>query len=142
MVAPLMATAAPELLQSPVNVLRLRLHPRGIAPLIANGTQWREQLFARLRRQIEISADAVLSDLLSELMAYPVLANGVRGDANPPASDVVVPLSLTTQAGTLNFISTTTVFGTPIDVTLSELAIEAFFPADAITAGILRQMAA
>ncbi|MBB6095751.1 transcriptional regulator with XRE-family HTH domain [Povalibacter uvarum] len=141
MVGLLMSSASPELLQPPINVLRLTLHPQGIAPIIANAAQWREHLFARLRRQIEVSADAVLNDLLKELTTYPSAAPPKRSDVTAHGSDVIVPLSLTTPHGTLNFISTTTVFGTPIDVTLAELAIEAFFPADQATADILRQMA-
>lgn len=141
MVGPLMAGASPELLQAPINVLRLTLHPQGLAPQVANLVQWREHLFARLRRQIEVSADAVLAALLKELTDYPAPLRTGREDLRTPG-DVVVPFSLVSPAGTLNFISTTTVFGTPIDVTLSELAIEAFFPADEQTAQALRQMAA
>lgn len=142
MVGPFMAGASTELLQPPVNVLRLSLHPQGMAPQIANPLQWREHLFARLRRQIEVSADARLVALLKELMSYPAPARTGREDMRVNGNDVVVPLSLNTPAGTLNFISTTTVFGTPIDVTLAELAIEAFFPADEHTTQALRQMAA
>ncbi|WP_331609507.1 helix-turn-helix transcriptional regulator [Povalibacter sp.] len=138
-VSPLLAGASPELLQPPINVLRLSLHPRGLAPQIANLGQWRAHLIARLRRQIELSADATLSELLDELLPYP---SPRTQEAELPGSAVAIPLSLASPAGTLNFISTTTVFGTPIDVTLSELAIEAFFPADAATAGLLRQLAA
>lgn len=141
MVGLLMSSASPELLQAPINVLRLSLHPKGIAPIIANAAQWREHLFARLRRQIEVSADAVLNDLLQELMTYPSPPLAKRNDPAAQGNDVIVPLSLATPQGTLNFISTTTVFGTPIDVTLAELAIEAFFPADPATADMLRQIA-
>lgn len=139
MIAPLLGVASAQLLQPPVNVLRLSLHPEGLAPAIANLAQWRAHLLARLRRQIEITADARLIVLLQELQTYP--------SATPPACDmeaniVVVPMRLVTPAGTLNLISTTTVFGTPVDITLSELAIEAFFPADTATMEILRGVAA
>ena len=131
------------LLQPPVNVLRLSLHPQGLAPRIANLTEWRAHLLARLHRQIEVSADPVLPSLMRELAAYPAPA-GTRSGRPPTGHEfagVVVPLQLATDAGTLSFFSTTTVFGTPLDITLSELALEAFFPADAGTADRLRRLA-
>jgi transcriptional regulator with XRE-family HTH domain len=142
-VAPLIARADPRLLQPPVNVLRLSLHPNGLAPRIGNLPEWRAHLLERLRRQVEVSADPVLSELLKELRAYPVpsVARARRPDNGRELSRVVVPFQFVTDAGTLSFFSTTTVFGTPIDITLSELAIEAFFPADATTADALRTMA-
>jgi transcriptional regulator with XRE-family HTH domain len=128
------------LLQPPLNVLRVSLHPDGLAPRIVNLAQWRAHVFARLRRQIELSADAVLVTLLAELRDYPGDAASVA-EARNAESSFVVPLRLATPAGVLAFISTTTVFGTPIDVTLSELALETFFPADAATAAALRHLA-
>ena len=141
----LISAADASLLQPPVNVLRLSLHPNGLAPRIANLAQWRAHVLARLHQQIEISADPVLGELMTELAAYPV-SRTERGSGSPPGAhdygDVVVPVQFVTDAGLLSFFSTTTVFGTPLDVTLSELAIEAFFPADAATAATLRQMPA
>jgi len=133
----LMAGAAPELLQPPVNVLRLSLHPDGLAKQIVNLTAWRAHVLERLRQQIVASGDDELRGLADELRGYP----GPRH--NEPAADqhVVVPLVLDTPDGTLSFISTTTVFGTPVDVTLSELALETFFPADAATADRLTRVA-
>ncbi len=138
MVAPLFAGAAPALLAPPINVLRLSLHPKGLAPKILNLAQWREQILARLRDQIAASADPVLADLHRELSAYPAPRAGKVAD---DFGGVAVPLRLATDRGVLSFISTTTVFGTPVDVILSELAIEAFFPADPETAEILRAIA-
>lgn len=142
-VVPLLAGADAALLRPPVNVLRLSLHPDGLAPRIANLPEWREHLLARLRRQVEISADPVLLDLLRELGEYkaPRAAASATPPANPDYAGVVVPFRLVTDAGTLAFFSTTTVFGTPVDITLSELAIEAFFPADAATAETVRRLA-
>jgi len=139
----LMAGADPSLLKSPVNVLRLSLHPKGLAPRIANLPEWRGHLLERLRRQIEFTADAVLVDLMAELQAYPAPAGGVTALAPPEEVhlDIVVPFRLATESGILSFLSTTTVFGTPVDVTLSELAVESFFPADAFTAEALRRLA-
>jgi transcriptional regulator with XRE-family HTH domain len=142
-VMPLLGGADPSLLEPPINVLRLSLHPDGVAPRIANLAEWRAHILARLRQQIDISADAVLVALYEELSGYP--APSVDPRRPPPRHEaefgnVVVPLQLASEEGTLSFFSTTTVFGTPIDVTLAELAIEAFFPADAATADILRRL--
>src|SRR5262245_23798594 len=139
----LIGGADPALLEPPVNVLRLSLHPRGLAPRIANLAEWRAHLLARLRQQIEISGDPTLARLLRELGAYPLPGRPPAGkpDADRASIGVVVPLRLTTEGGTLSFISTTTVFGTPLDITLSELALESFFPADASTADALRHLA-
>ncbi len=153
MVAPLLAAADAALLKSPVNVLRLSLHPQGLAGRIANYAEWRAHLLARLKRQIDISADATLLALLAELSAYPppsqltqprVVQRRVVQRHMPQARDaasLAVPLQFVTEAGTLSFYSTTMLFGTPVDITLAELAIESFFPADAETAALLRQMA-
>jgi len=130
-----------SLLVPPANVLRLGLHPLGLAPRIANLGEWRDHLLTRLRRQVADTGDAVLRALLDELSQYP--ATNAHSTASRAARDyagVVVPLELVTAAGTLAFFGTITVFGTPLDVTLSELAVEAFFPADAATAAHLRTL--
>jgi len=137
--APLLTGASPELLAAPVNVLRLALHPKGLAPRIANLAEWRMHLLARLRQQVEHRADPVLSELLAELRGYPgASALPLHGTDEDPASHMIVPLRLKTADGELSFISTTLVFGTPLDVTSSELAIESFFPGDEATARALR----
>ena len=141
-VAPLLTGVAPALLRPPLNVLRLSLHPEGLAPRIANLTEWRGHLFARLSRQVSLTADAGLAELLRELRDYPAPAlEAPFPHPDRAAASVVVPLCLTTDAGTLSFISTSTVFGTPVEVTLAELALETFFPADAATAAALRRLA-
>ncbi len=132
------------LMQPPVNVLRLGLHPRGLAPRIANYTQWRAHVLMRLRQQIAATADPILMELLAELESYPVPAAsddemGLADDVD--YGGVVVPFRLRTEYGVLSFFSTTTVFGTPLDITLAELAIESFFPADAQTTEALNRMA-
>lgn len=136
----LLARAAPALLQAPVNVLRLSLHPQGLAPQIANLVQWREHLFERLRQQIAATGDVWLTGLLEELQAYPAPAQGDAPVLDGEHPGLVVPFRFRTPAGVLNFISTTTVFGSPVDVTLQELAVESFFPADTATAEALRAM--
>jgi transcriptional regulator with XRE-family HTH domain len=138
-VAPLLAGAAPALLKPPVNVLRLSLHPDGLAPRIANLPEWRAHLLERLRKQIDASADPVLVVLLEELRALPAPSRRPPPAPNPDYAGVVVPLKLATEAGVLSFLSTTTVFGTPVDVTLSEIALESFFPADRATAEALQR---
>ena len=124
-VGPFMMVDDASLLEPPINVLRATLHPRGIAPRIANLGEWRAHVLERVRRQIDASGDPVLIALLEELRSYP---------APPPKptrdyGGVVIPIELITDNGTLAFFSTTTIFGTPVDVTLSELAVEAFYPA-------------
>ncbi len=129
-VAPLLAGIEPSLLQPPVNVLRLSLHPGGIAPRIVNASEWRTHIVERLRRQVAATADATLGALLEELRCYPLVGEGTsRPEGLGDFGGVIVPLRLRTEAGVLSFVSTTTIFGTPVDVTLSELAIESFFPA-------------
>jgi len=130
---------APHLKQPPVNVLRLSLHPEGLAPRILNLGEWRAHLLERLHHQVALTADPVLATLAEELRAYP-------SPPAPPAPEaasghaVAVPLRVQSPIGTLSFISTTTVFGTPIDITLAELALETFFPADEATAQTLRRL--
>ncbi len=149
MVMLLIARVAPALQQPPVNVLRLSLHPEGLAPLVANLAGWRAHVLARLQRQCSATGDPVLLALLEELRALPVAggtaADSAAGHAEPPNGfdDVAVPLQLLSpldpSAAPLNFITTLTVFGAPHDLTLAELAIETLLPADEATAEALRQ---
>jgi len=140
-VGPLLAGVEdPALMEPPVNVLRLCLHPKGLAPLIVNLAEWRAHLLARLKRQNEAFADPLLEDLEEELRAYP---GGVSHGRIVYDEGTAIAHILRLKAGTdvLSFISTITVFGTALDVTLSELAIESFFPADPETAAVLTHMA-
>ncbi len=137
----LLAGTDPGMLQPPINVLRLSLHPKGLASRIANLPEWRTHLLARLRQQIDITADPALTDLLRELADYPVPSSDRSGKRAGEDMAVAVPFQLITEAGLLAFFSTTMIFGTPVDVTLSELAVESFFPADAQTAETLRRLA-
>ncbi len=136
----LLAGADPSLLQPPINVLRLSLHPGGLAPRIVNLHDWREHLLARLERQAAGSGDPVLAAMLEELRAYPA-AGPKRAGERASGHEVVVPLLLDSDLGRLSFISTTMVFGTPNDILLSELAIETFLPGDEATADLLRRSA-
>jgi len=133
----LMAGAAPKLLEPPVNVLRLALHPEGLAPAIINLGEFKAHLVERLNRQLAMTGDTVLAELIAELIAYP--APQPSQAAEPTALFTV--MRIVSPAGELSFFSTTTMFGTPHEVTLSEMAIEAFFPADAATSDRLRILA-
>jgi transcriptional regulator with XRE-family HTH domain len=138
-VAPLLEGTDRSLHEPPVNVLRMSLHPGGLAPRIVNIIEWRSHLFERLRRQIDLTADPTLVELLKELRSYPVPEAQKAREPSVDYAGVVVPFRVRAGDGELAFFSTTTVFGTPIDITLSELAIEAFFPADEATVAALRR---
>jgi transcriptional regulator with XRE-family HTH domain len=134
----LMAGLPEDLLAPPMNVLRASLHPDGLAPRIRNLRQWRAHLLERLERQARLTQDPALRTLHEELAAYPAAADGDEDvDAIAP-NEVVVPLLLDVDGTPLSFFSTVTTFGTAVDITVEELAIESFFPADARTAELLR----
>jgi transcriptional regulator with XRE-family HTH domain len=116
---------SPTLLEPPVNALRVSLHPDGLAPRIGNLAEWSAHLLDRLRRERDVSGDPALAALYDELRAYPRVVERVE-HAGPA---LFVPLEL----DGLRFFSTVATFGTALDVTLAELSIESFFPADAAT---------
>ena len=125
---------APSLLEPPVNVLRLSLHPDGMAPRIANLAEWRAHLLTRLHRQAATTGDARLAVLHEEMRGYP------GGESEPPkVTDVVVPLRYRRGGRELSFFSMTAVVGAPMDITVGELALESFYPADESTAEALRK---
>ncbi|WP_299844588.1 helix-turn-helix domain-containing protein [uncultured Jannaschia sp.] len=137
----LMVGVAPHLLNRDVNVLRLSLHPEGLAPRILNLGEWRGHVLARLGHEIERSADPKLAALREELSGYSTPTSDRPRPPDPkPHQDIAIPLRLRSDAGPLSFLSTTTVFGTAVDVTLSEVTIEAFFPMDAETAQAMAGM--
>lgn len=137
-VSMMMGGVSEVLLRPPVNALRLALHPDGAAPRIANFVEWRAHILERLRHQVDTTGDETLAALEQELLDYPAPAGiepWVKDD-----SRVLVPLRLRTPVGLLRLVSTTMVFGTPLDVTLSELAIEVFLPVDEETAAAIRAL--
>ena len=140
-VAVLLGQTDPELLAPPVNVLRVSLHPRGMAPRIVNLGEWRAHLFGRLRRQIALTADPGLAELYQELRAYPCDQPEPEVEV-PGPGDVVIPLRVRHGDRELSFLSIVASFGTPLDVTVSELAIESFYPADPGTGSALRELVA
>ena len=129
---PLLEGVSDALLAPPVNVLRLALHPEGLAPRIRNLAQWRGHLLHRLTREHAITGDPELGALRQELAAYP----GPEAET-PPGAAIMVELHLDAGEQELAFFSTVTTFGTALDVTVAELSIEAFFPANAATAQAL-----
>src|SRR5712671_2672665 len=138
MVAPLLEGVPQRLLGPPLNILRLAFHPEALAPRTVNLAEWASHLLERLHRQCEATADPGLLKLYTELRAYPIPAR-----SGPLSADnVAIPFKMRLNGDVLSFISTTMIFGTPVDVTLSELALETFFPADDLTAERMRNMAA
>jgi len=137
----LVAGVDPLLLRPPVNVLRLWLHPAGLAPRIANLREWRDHMIQRLRRRIEAIGDPDLSDLVEEIQDYPLPRGGPLPLASRAGEQTVLPFRLVTIDGTMSFCSTVTTFDTALDVRISELSVETLLPLDQETATILRQMA-
>jgi transcriptional regulator with XRE-family HTH domain len=131
-----------DLLRQPVNAVRLILHPSGMGPRIVNFSEWRGHTIALLRRQIAARADPQIQALLTEVMAYPVPDDGNLADSADDSQRYAMPLKIATRLGTVSFLNTTTIFGTPTDVTLSELALEMLFPADDQTIAVVNAMVA
>jgi transcriptional regulator with XRE-family HTH domain len=126
-----------ELLAPPLNALRVTLHPEGMAPHIINFREWSDHLLTRLHRQALLSQEPALAALERELLTYPGVepASGV----SEPANMLFVPLRLRLPSGTeLSLFSTLATFGTALDITLEELSIESFFPANEATEAYLR----
>jgi transcriptional regulator with XRE-family HTH domain len=134
----LIAGVPERMLEPPVNVLRLSLHPEGLAPRIVNLGEWRELALSRLAREAVASGDPALAALHDELAAYP------GGEAGPGVDaafgEIAVPFRLRHGDAELAFLSTLTTFGTAVDVTLAELSIESFFPTDEATAEAMRSL--
>jgi len=138
MVMPLLEGIPARLLGEPLNILRLAFHPEALAPRTVNLAEWSSHLLERLHRQCEATADPGLIKLYRELKGYPMPARS----APLSADNVAIPFKMRLNGDVLSFISTTMIFGTPVDITLSELALETFFPADDLTAERMRSMAA
>jgi transcriptional regulator with XRE-family HTH domain len=136
---PMYAGVAAALLEPPVNAARLSLHPDGLAPRIVNYAEWRAHLLARLRREIDLTADPGLIALLEEALGWPHPPSAAPARPNQ-APEMVIPFTLRIGDDVVSFLSTTMVFGTSVEVTLSELALECFFPADPATAATVRRL--
>jgi transcriptional regulator with XRE-family HTH domain len=131
---------SPDLLRAPINAMRLILHPAGMGPRIVNFAEWRAHALAVLRQQVETHADPVIQRLHAEISAYPVPRGSESRGGADASGRLATPLRIATRLGTVSFLNAVTVFGTPNDVTLSELALEMLFPADATTIEIVRSM--
>jgi transcriptional regulator with XRE-family HTH domain len=138
----LVAGVAAELAEPPVNVLRLSLHPCGLAPRIINLAEWGAYLIGRLRGQIAVSADPFLEDLAHEVSQYPGTGGrrAAEQETGHAGGQIFVPLRLRHEGTELRLLNTLTTFGAPRDVTLAELVLEAFYPADPATADALRAL--
>ncbi|MHB8813749.1 MAG: helix-turn-helix domain-containing protein [Steroidobacteraceae bacterium] len=122
----LMQGAAPHLLEPPINVIRVSLHPEGVASRIENLGEWKAHLMHRLRRQFDTTGDPALQALMTEMEGYPAPPPRLKPD---PAA-LAIPLRFHTESGPMQFLSATMIFGAPVDITLSEIAVEIFLPAD------------
>lgn len=132
---------APHLLEPPANSMRIALHPEGMAPRILNWGEWRHHVLARIGRQARLAGEAAMVELHEELAGFPTPAAEDRSDGGAD-HEVFMPLLLRGADGeTLNFFSTVATFGTAVDVTVAELSIESFFPADDVTAAVCRAFA-
>jgi transcriptional regulator with XRE-family HTH domain len=131
---------AADLLRNPINAVRLVLHPLGLGPRVVNFVEWRTHTVTVLRQQVETRPDPVIQALLAEVMSYPAPSGGMAPVAPEGPQRYATPLQIATRFGTVSFLNTTTIFGTPTEVTLSELALEMLFPADEATIAIVEAM--
>jgi transcriptional regulator with XRE-family HTH domain len=143
--SPMEALAAwvdPTLLEPPVNVMRVGLHPRGVASRIVNQGEVRAYFLGRLQRQVAITGDADLAALLEEVAGYPAPKHEHDPASEAPAREILTPLIRlhAPDGGELSFFATVATFGTAAEVTTSELSIELAFPADAATAEALQSL--
>jgi len=129
-----------ELLRNPVNAVRLILHPNGIGPRIVNFVAWRAHMLSVLRHQLEARVDSFIKGLLAEVADYPIPTGAKEYEGFQGSERLATPLRISTRFGVASFLTTITVFGTPNDVTLAELALEMLFPADPETVAIVKSM--
>jgi transcriptional regulator with XRE-family HTH domain len=130
-----------ELLRPPINVMRASLHPSGLAPRIENFGEYSRHLLGRLRRQIFLTGDPDLEALFAELVAYPGVQVREDEEMQPDPTQVVLPIRLRSGSQILSFFTMISTLGTALDLTLADLALESFFPADDLTNRILREHA-
>ncbi|WP_326769044.1 helix-turn-helix transcriptional regulator [Streptomyces sp. NBC_01591] len=139
--ATLMDGVAEHLLVPPLNAMRLTLHPEGLAPRIRNLREWRADLLAQMERQIALARSAELREVYEEVAGYPVPESTAGTGSGPvPSLPFALPLLIEHDAGVLSFVCSIATFNTPMDVTVAELAIETFLPADQATADHLRSL--
>ncbi|ORT54858.1 helix-turn-helix transcriptional regulator [Streptomyces sp. CB03238] len=130
-----------HLLTPPLNAMRITLHPEGLAPRIRNLGEWRGHLLAQMERQIALARSEPLRRLYEEVAAYPLPeTGGARDDHEEPAPYFALPMRIEHDGQVLSFVSSISTFNTPMDVTVAELAIETFLPADPATVKYLRSL--
>ncbi|MBC9713419.1 helix-turn-helix transcriptional regulator [Streptomyces sp. TRM66268-LWL] len=139
-IAMLLDGLSEDLLTSPLNAMRLTLHPRGLAPRIRNLAEWRGHLLHQMERQIALFRSDALRELYEEVAAYPVDDPGESAAGSSPTAYVALPLQIEHDGRTLSFISSISTFNTPMDVTVAELAIETLLPADPATVKYLQSL--
>ncbi|MET7437484.1 helix-turn-helix transcriptional regulator [Streptomyces sp. NPDC005496] len=128
------------LLEPPLNAMRLTLHPQGLAPRIRNLREWRGHLLAQMERQIALHRSDALRALYEEVAAHPVPERAADDESAEPVAHFALPMRIEHEGRVLSFISSISTFNTPMDVTVAELAIETFLPADPATAKYLHEM--
>lgn len=138
MVSSFLQDVAADLLEPPVNLVRLTLHPRGLAPRIENLQYWHERMSAKVHQRYAETGHKKLAELYNEVVSY--RPRGIAAASSDESPSFVLPLRLSSPLGPLVFSSTTMVFGTPFNMELPELAIETFLPADAATAAALQKL--
>ncbi|MGW2488100.1 helix-turn-helix domain-containing protein [Streptomyces sp. NPDC001606] len=132
----------PERLMSPApNAMRLTLHPEGLAPRIRNLPEWRGHLLAQMERQLALHRSEPLRALYEEVAAYPVPDPAPGAEPEAPVPYFALPLRIEHDGRILSFVSSISTFNTPMDVTVAELAIETFLPADPATSKYLHTLA-
>ncbi|MBV8930915.1 MAG: helix-turn-helix domain-containing protein [Mycobacteriaceae bacterium] len=139
-VGPLLEGVDPALLAPPINVYRISLHPDGLATRIRNRDEWTAHLGHRLARLARVTGDRRLVELLDEIRSYPGVAQTLDDYHEPLGAELLLTLQLAYPGGDLRLHSTVTSFGSPHDVTLSELTVESFFPADDATRKVLQRL--
>lgn len=132
----LLEGVAPHLLRPPLNAMRITLHPEGLAPHILNFREWRGHLLRQMERQPALLRSEALRELYEEVSAYPVPPGGDEQAGRD--SPFALPMVIGHRGHRLSFLSTIATFNTPLDVTVSELAVETFLPAGPETAESLR----
>ncbi|MER6958559.1 MULTISPECIES: helix-turn-helix transcriptional regulator [unclassified Streptomyces] len=129
-----------SLLAPPLNAMRLTLHPQGLAPRIRNLREWRGHLLAQMERQIALHRSTALRELYEEVAAYPVPETAATAEQADSVPYFALPMQIEHEGRTLSFLSSVATFNTPMDVTVAELAIETFLPADPATAKYLHSL--
>ncbi|MGW4894438.1 helix-turn-helix domain-containing protein [Kitasatospora sp. NPDC004240] len=144
-IAILLAGVAPHLLEPPLNAMRITLHPQGLAPRIVNLRQWRRHLLEQMERQIALVRSEPLRALYEEVSVYPAPENPALPEVSEDAFELfpfALPMLVAHEGRVLSFLSTIATFNTPMDVTVSELAMETFLPADPETMAFLQEATA